>query len=87
MARIKITKANEVHELHVATPEHKAVVPIDGGFHEIHDSLLPVLDDSAVEYEQETSNADATSGSAVSGRRAKAGGSKRAAKPKGKAKK
>jgi hypothetical protein len=53
MARIRITKSAEQNSVFVSNTSVSAHVPIDGDFHDIHDDLLPVLDDSAVEYEVE----------------------------------
>jgi hypothetical protein len=63
MPRIRITKANELNHLPVTNGVQSADIPLDGEFHEIHEDLLGVLDDSSVEYELE--NADAPSGSAA----------------------
>jgi hypothetical protein len=61
------------HDPRFATQSQSADIPIDGDFHEIHDDLLPVLNDSSVEFEIE--NADATSGTAAAGGAAGLGGS------------
>jgi hypothetical protein len=80
MSRIRITKANEQNSLRVSNTVEHADIPIDGNFHEIHDDLLPVLDDSAVEYEIE--NAEAPSGSAAAEDAAGLGGSAASSPPK-----
>lgn len=83
MARVKILSAAENHELHVSNIVNKATIPVDGEFHEIHDDLVPVLEDSGATIEIE--NADATGGSAEAGAAAGLGGS--AAAPPRKARK
>lgn len=79
MPRIRITKANELNHLPVRNGSQSADIPLDGEFHEIHEDLLPVLDDSAVEYEiepeHEIENADATGGHAAAEGAAGLGGS------------
>ena len=94
MTRIKITKS---HSLDILPVEiigvAKAVIPVDGEFHEIDDVLLPVLDHAGIEYEIE--NADAAGEQVAAGGAAGLGGSasppsrkrKSPAKPKAKAKK
>jgi hypothetical protein len=73
MTRIRILSAAEDHEVHVSNNSQHALIPRDGGFHEVHDDLLPVLEDSAVEFEIE--NADATGGDAAAAGAAGLGGS------------
>jgi hypothetical protein len=53
MTRIRITKANEDHSVRVDNCSMKADVPIDGQFHELHDDLISVLENSSVEFEVE----------------------------------
>jgi hypothetical protein len=73
MGRIKILKSAEQHHLPISNGVQSADIPVDGEFHEIHDDLLPVLEDSSVEFEIE--NADVPSGSAAAGDAAGLGGS------------
>lgn len=53
MPRICIIKANELNTVHVSNGRQHADVAIDGKFHPIHEDLIPVLTDSAVEFEVE----------------------------------
>ena len=95
MARIKITKAAENNSVRVSNTSISADVPIDGQFHDIHDDLVPVLENSAVEFEVEPSEkrSSAKRKSAAAGGAAGLGGSaaspskaKRASKSKRKSK-
>lgn len=57
-ARIKIIACSEVHQLPVELPGvGKLVIPIDGNFHSVPKGLIPMLRDSAVEFELEDENA------------------------------
>lgn len=78
--RIRILSANEQHVLPVSNGSESANIPIDGGFHPIHDDLLAVLGDSNVQYEIE--NADATGGAAAAEGAAGLGGSAASSPPK-----
>lgn len=67
MTRVRIIKADDDHNLFVCNTRQSADIPIDGQFHDIHDDLIPVLEDSAVEFEIENAAAGGEKTAAAGG--------------------